>query len=82
MHQSIASNSKPVYAAELYFQAETIDNKQTIELKLHNIGQTYTAEDLFYYVTEGQSDPLACRYSSLRVMNDDAIFEARLQAMQ
>jgi len=81
MHQSIASNPKPVYAAELYFQAETIDNNQTIQLKMHNIGQTYTAEDLFYYVTEGQADPLPCRYSSLRVMNDDAIFEARWQAL-
>ncbi len=26
MPQSIASNPKPVYAAELYFQAETIDS--------------------------------------------------------
>jgi hypothetical protein len=78
----MTSNPKPVYAAELYFQAETIDNNQTIQLKLHNIGQTDTAEDLFYYVTEGPSDPLACRYSSLRVMDDDAIFEAKLKAMQ
>ncbi len=75
-NNQIGANINPVYAIRLCFEAETLDG-QTLQMKLHNIGKTYTADDLFYYETE-RAEPVACRYSSLRVMTDEQIFEAWL----
>lgn len=65
----------------LVFEAQTLDNT-TINLRFHEIGPLNTADDEFVYrsATTTQA-PVRCRYSSLRLLEPEAIFEARLQAL-
>ncbi len=64
----------------LVFEAQTLDNT-TINLRFHEIGALNTADDEFVYRSDASQPPVRCRYSSLRLLEPDAIFEARLKAL-
>jgi hypothetical protein len=64
----------------LVFEAQTLDNT-TINLRFHEIGTLNTADDEFVYRSAATEAPVRCRYSSLRLLEPEAIFEARLQAL-
>ncbi len=64
----------------LVFEAKTLDNT-TINLRFHEIGPLNTADDEFVYRSGTTEAPVRCRYSSLRLLEPEAIFEARLKAL-
>lgn len=66
----------------LVFEAQTLDNT-TINLRFHEIGPFNTADDEFIYRSGATQSLVRCRYSSLRLrlLEPEAIFEARLKAL-
>jgi hypothetical protein len=66
----------------LVFAAEPLDG-HPVELRFLEIGPIDTVEDRFDYRPTATLDaaPIPCRYSSLRLLEPEAVFEARLQAL-
>jgi len=64
----------------LVFEAQTLDNV-TINLRFHEIRELNTADDEFVYRSVETQTPVRCRYSSLRLLESEAVFEARLKAL-
>jgi len=63
----------------LVFAAETLDHTP-IHLRFHEIARVNTRDNLFYF-DDGFHDPVPCRYDSLRLLEPEAVAEARLKAM-
>jgi hypothetical protein len=64
----------------LIFAAETLDGKP-VECRFLEIGRIDTIEDRFDYRPTTALDAIPCRYSSLRLLEPEQVFEARLQAL-
>jgi len=66
----------------LVFEAQTLDGTP-VECRFLEIGHIDTIEDRFDYHPSAalNTTPIPCRYSSLRLLEPDAVFEARLQAL-
>ncbi len=65
----------------LVFSATTIDGENLIHLGFLDIANIQTCDDRFDYVGGYFLQPVACRYSSLRLLEPDAVIEARLRAL-
>lgn len=64
----------------LVFEARTISG-QNLHLRFHDITQVNTQDDLFYVDGRDLIEPIACRYSTLKLMEPEAVHEARLKAL-
>lgn len=65
----------------LVFSARTLEAGKLIHLGFHDIAHIDTSDDRFDYVGGNVLQPVACRYSSLRLLEPDAVLEARLRAL-
>jgi hypothetical protein len=63
----------------LVFKANTLDGHQSIHLHFHDIGRINTTDNIFYY-DNGVSEPIACEYTSLYLLEPEAVIEARLNS--
>ncbi len=62
------------------FEARTVQGDCPIQLKFHHIHNLDTPNNRFDYA-DGVCAPVRCRYDSLRLLEPEAILEARLQAL-
>ena len=61
----------------LVFEARTVDGNIPIHLHFHDIRQTNTVDDVFYY-DNGVNDPVPCQYHPLHLLAPEDVFEAAL----
>ena len=61
----------------LVFEARTIEGNVPIHFHFHDISQTNTVDDVFYY-NNGVNDPAACQYHTLHLLAPEEVFEASL----
>lgn len=73
--------SRNPHIESLVFSARTLEAGKLIHLRFHDIAHVQTADDRFDYVGGNVLQVLPCRYSSLRLLEPDAVLEARLRAV-
>ena len=61
----------------LVFEARTVEGNIPIHLHFHDICQTNTVDDVFYY-DNGVNTPVACQYHTLHLLTLEDVFEAAL----
>jgi hypothetical protein len=66
----------------LVFEAESLEGNP-LQLRFLEIAHIDTIEDRFDYRPTAalDADAIPCRYSSLRLLEPEAVFEARLKAL-
>ncbi len=65
----------------LVFEAQT-ETGERLHCRFAEITHVDTSEDLFYYQPPNLAqDLVACRYSSLRLLEPDEVIDARLKAV-
>jgi hypothetical protein len=65
----------------LVFEARTVEGNVPIHLHFHDISQTNTTDDVFYY-DNGVNTPVACQYHTLHLLTLEDVFEAGLPAVK
>ena len=68
---------KPVPSRGIFWPNE---GNFPIHLHFHDISQTNTTDDVFYY-DNGVNTPVACQYHTLHLLTLEDVFEAALPAV-